>query len=138
MISETLKLLLVEDDMLFTQLLQDLLAKQPSPQMEIVHAQQLETALQHLAQTKFDAVLADLGLPDSQGIETFLKLQHASPDMPIVVLTGSEDLELESNILQAGAQDYLIKNPSDVRLVAKAVRLAVYRHRWQRPTQNPN
>ncbi|MBM3890289.1 MAG: response regulator [Verrucomicrobia bacterium] len=134
MIGETLKLLLVEDDVLVAQLLRDMLAKQASPRMEIVHTERLDATLQQLAQIRFDAMLVDLGLPDSQGIDTFLRLQQASPKTPIVVLTGNEDLELESNILQAGAQDYLIKGRFDVHLLGKTLRLAVQRQQ-QRQTQ---
>ena len=136
MISDTLKLLLVEDVKLVAQLLRDMLAKQVSPRIEIVHTERLDTTLQQLAQTKFDAMMVDLGLPDSQGIDTFLRLQEASPKTPIVVLTGNEDLELESNILQAGAQDYLIKGRFDVHLLGKTLRLAVQRQRQQRQSQS--
>ena len=136
MISDTLILLLAEDDALVAHLLRDMLAKQINPRIEIVHAERLDTCLQQLNQTKFDIILADLGLPDSQGIDTFLKLQRASPNTPIVVLTGNEDLELEGNILQAGAQDYLIKGRFDVHLLGKTLRLAVQRHRSQRQIQS--
>ena len=63
----------------------------------------------------FDLVLLDLSLPDSEGLETFLRMQNrAPPDLPIVVLTGMDDEALAVETVQRGAQDYLVKGRVDV------------------------
>ena len=52
----------------------------------------------------FDVVLLDLGLPDSQGLDTLRTLRQANPQMAIVVMTGRDDEELALKALQEGAR----------------------------------
>ncbi len=80
----------------------------------------------------FDAVLLDLGLPDSSGLETFGRLQHAAGDTPIVVLTASDDDGLAVAAVHAGAQDYLVKSATDAALLARSLRYACERARLRR------
>ena len=54
-------------------------------------------------------MLLDLSLPDSQGLDTLVRLHEAAKDVPIVVLTGIEDEALWVRLIQACAQDYLVK-----------------------------
>jgi diguanylate cyclase (GGDEF)-like protein/PAS domain S-box-containing protein len=67
------------------------------------------------------AVLVDLFLPDCQGIETFDRLFHAAPQIPILVLSAAEDEEVAKLAVQHGAQDYLLKNHLDAYLLSKAL-----------------
>lgn len=60
---------------------------------------------QRLAEARFDAVLLDLSLPDSQGLDTLVRLHEAAKDEPVVVLTGIEDEAPGVRLIQAGAQD---------------------------------
>ena len=59
------------------------------------------------------AVLVDLFLPDSQGIETFQRLFSVSPHVPILVLTDSDHEDLARLAVQQGAQDYLLMSRLD-------------------------
>ena len=68
----------------------------------------------------FDAVLLDLGLPDSSGLETFRRLHSAAGDTPIVVLTASDDDGLAVGAVHAGAQDYLVKSSTDAAAARRA------------------
>jgi diguanylate cyclase (GGDEF)-like protein/PAS domain S-box-containing protein len=54
------------------------------------------------------AVLVDLFLPDSQGLETFNRLFSAAPHIPILVLSAPENEEIAKVAVQQGAQDYLL------------------------------
>jgi diguanylate cyclase (GGDEF)-like protein/PAS domain S-box-containing protein len=67
------------------------------------------------------AILVDLFLPDSHGIETFDKLFHAAPQIPILVLTSSQDEDIAKSAVQRGAQDYLLKARLDNYLLPKAL-----------------
>src|ERR1700692_1020045 len=67
------------------------------------------------------AVLVDLFLPDSRGIETFDRLFLAAPQIPILVLVASQDEELAKLAVQHGAQDYLLKGRLDSYLLLKAL-----------------
>src|SRR5262249_45467525 len=76
-----------------------------------------------------DVVLLDLGLPDSDGLDTFLELRRHAPALPVVVLTGLADETLGARAVQEGAQDYLVKGQVEGRVLARAVRYAVERRR---------
>jgi diguanylate cyclase (GGDEF)-like protein/PAS domain S-box-containing protein len=68
-----------------------------------------------------EAVLVDLCLPDCQGIETFDRLFHTAPRIPILVLSAEQDEEVAKLAVQHGAQDYLLKNRLDGYLLSKAL-----------------
>ena len=67
------------------------------------------------------AVLLDLFLTDSAGIETFERLFRAVPHIPILILCASGDEELAQAAIQRGAQDYLLKHRLDAYLLPKAL-----------------
>lgn len=73
-------------------------------------------------------VLLDLGLPDAFGTEAVEAVASMAPDLPIVVLTGSNDPELAADALRAGAQDYLVKGATlDEEVARRAIRYAIER-----------
>jgi len=69
----------------------------------------LAPGLSSLAQEKPDAILLDLGLPDSEGLDTFHKIQGAAPKTPVVILTVLTDEKTAVQAVKEGAQDYLFK-----------------------------
>jgi diguanylate cyclase (GGDEF)-like protein/PAS domain S-box-containing protein len=73
------------------------------------------------------AVLVDLFLPDSLGIETFDQILRAAPGIPILILTTAEDEEVAKLAVQRGAQDYLLTNRLDAYLLPKTVRSMIER-----------
>jgi signal transduction histidine kinase len=74
-------------------------------------------------------VLLDLSLPDSHGVEGIGILQRVAPTTPIVVLTGRSDDGVAIDVLQAGAEDYLIKGMGDGHLMVRAIRYSMERAR---------
>ena len=119
--------LLVEDNPGDTRLIREYLGGSSIYGFKIDHVRSMADALSALEEREFDAVLLDLGLPDSQGIDTFYTLRDYKPGVPILILTGlkHEDTALEA--MQAGAQDYLVKDYIDERALPRAVRYAVER-----------
>jgi len=75
-----------------------------------------------------DVTLLDLALPDSLGLGGLRRLREAAPEIPIVVLTGSANGALGAAAIQAGAQDYLLKEAVDAVLLPRTLRHAVERH----------
>jgi diguanylate cyclase (GGDEF)-like protein/PAS domain S-box-containing protein len=73
------------------------------------------------------AILVDLSLPDSRGIETFDRLFKAAPQIPIMILCTPQEEETARLAVQCGAQDYLFKAHLDGYLVPKAVRSMIER-----------
>ena len=129
-----LMVLLIEDAAADTQLLREALAGQPGLPIELLYADRLSTGLQRLNEGGVDVVLLDLVLPDSQGLETLIKVRHHAPRVPVVVLTASDDEAVAVQALQHGAQDYLVKASVQTSrdLLARSIRYAIERHRVER------
>ena len=98
---------------------------------EIYRAGELATALE-LMKKEPDIVLLDLGLPDSQGLETLETAIETSPDMPVVVITGHQESELGTRAIREGAQDYLQKGKITNELLHRTIRYAIDRHEKKR------
>ncbi|MFZ5882008.1 MAG: PAS domain S-box protein [Chloroflexota bacterium] len=123
------RVLLVEDNPADALLLKESLVDDPLTEFHVTNAESLGQGLEQLAAGGYDAVLLDLGLPDSQGLETFTSARGKFPDIPIIVLSGMEDDRLALQAVQAGAQDYLLKSATGWKLGARAIRYALERHR---------
>lgn len=75
-------------------------------------------------------VLLDLGLPDSDGIDTLIGIREAYPDSAIVVLTVFDNEEMTLRALREGAQSYLTKNDLTAGILGNTLRYARERHRF--------
>lgn len=124
-----MKSLLVEDNPVDARLIREMLKESPTATFELEHVDRLATALELLRQQTFDVVLLDLGLPDSQGLETLSRTRKAADGLPVVVLTGLSDQALAIEAARAGAQDYLVKGRFDSELLVQAMLYAVERKR---------
>lgn len=85
----------------------------------------IREVLQHTK--RVDIVLTDLALPDSSGTATFKKVFKKFPNIPILVLTGSDELEVAVKTIKQGAQDYLVKGEFDRKILGKAIQYAIER-----------
>lgn len=132
MILEIIKILLVEDNSIDAAVLIEELAEIESTKFEIFHVERLSKAVEVLGIGNYDAVLLDLGLPDSQGIETFIKCHKFAGNIPIVVLSGLDDESMGIEAVRRGAQDYLVKGRADKHSLTRALTHAVQRHQLLR------
>jgi light-regulated signal transduction histidine kinase (bacteriophytochrome) len=89
----------------------------------------LHDAMNRLSTGDFGVILLDLGLPDSQGLDTLQVLRRANPGTAIVVLTGLSDEETGLEAIKEGAEDYLIKGESLGYVLARTIRYAIERKR---------
>ncbi|MGD0259501.1 MAG: response regulator [Verrucomicrobiota bacterium] len=122
-----IKALLIDDDPIQLQAIENLLAVAGSQRFELSGAGSLAAGLERLAAGGADVVLLDLGLPDSSGAETFRSLHQRFPNLPVVVFTSREDEELGLELVQAGAEDYLVKGKVSSLLVCRTLRYAIER-----------
>ncbi|MUG99985.1 response regulator [Scytonema sp. UIC 10036] len=126
-----MKVLLVEDNPGDVRLLQEFLLEVPSVEFVLKQVEQLDEALKSLEEESFDVILLDLLLPDSQGLETFVKIHCQSPAIPVIVLTGFNDETLAIHAMQQGAQDYLVKAQVNGDLLFRSMRYAIERQRTE-------
>ncbi len=87
----------------------------------------IDTTKPIAAADRIAAIVLDLFLPDSQGIETFGRLFQASPHIPILILASSADEPLAQLAVQRGAQDYLLKERLDGYSLCTALQSMVER-----------
>jgi DNA-binding NarL/FixJ family response regulator len=106
---DPIKLLAVEDDPSLSFVLEEALQHAAAAEIDAVMVSSLKETREQLEEGRFELVLLDLSLPDSDGIETFSSVRRMAPRMPVVVLTGSDDPELEQRIRELGAADFLLK-----------------------------
>ena len=88
----------------------------------------MSEALVVLARETVDIILLDLNLPDSNGIATVSEINEKALDIPIVVLTGTDDPLLGVEAIKAGAQDYLVKGKVTAGIFERVLRYALERH----------
>ena len=100
---QRVKILLVEDDPDNVWILRSLLGDRWDGPLDLTHVELLSSALDACRRGGFDVLLLDLSLPDSQGLETFLKLSAQAGEIPIVVITGLDDERTAIKAVQAGA-----------------------------------
>ena len=98
---------------------------------EVSYAGGLTEGLDRLAGGGIDAVLLDLALPDSSGIETLVRVREEHPGVPIVVLTALDDEQLALQAVACGAQDYLLKSRIHAHVILRVLLFARERQRMQ-------
>ena len=124
---ELIHILLIEDNPADARLLRELLREVTTSTFAVTQAERLADGLNHLKQGRFDIVLTDLSLPDSEGLEAFQAVQRAVPHLPVVVLSGSDDETLAIRAVREGAQDYLVKGRLNGHGLGRAIRHAIER-----------
>ncbi|HZE97430.1 MAG TPA: response regulator [Planctomycetota bacterium] len=123
------RILVVEDTPEDALLLKTLLEGARTGRFLIEQCERLSEAMDRLAAGGIEAVILDLTLPDSSGLETFERMQKRFPTVPILVLTASSNESMADLAIRHGAQDYLLKDRVDSALVVRAVRYAIERKR---------
>ena len=136
MSAESLNILLVEDNPGDARLFKEALKEAYATNFVLLHCTSLAHALERLPSAQLDVIVVDLGLPDAFGIDVVRRTRAGAPAIPVVVLTSRTDEALGLQALHEGAQDYLVKGELDPRLLARALRYAIERHRMQAALQS--
>lgn len=105
--SEIINVLVIEDNTIDRIIAERILQKESY--FKLTHAGSITQAFEILASENFDVILLDLNLPDSWGLETFDKIHEKRKEIPIVVLSGSDDKYTTMEILRRGGQDVINK-----------------------------
>jgi pilus assembly protein CpaE len=124
-------ILLIDDNPGDVELTSILLAGAKGVAFHVESCDRLAPALERLKQGGIDALLLDLGLPDSQGLRTFERVHEAAPALPVVVMSSLDDEQVAMRAVESGAQDYLIKGRPDSRSLSHALLFAIERQKRQ-------
>ncbi|HYL37127.1 MAG TPA: response regulator [Bryobacteraceae bacterium] len=125
---KTLNVLLIEDSPDYAGLVQQWLSGAGDDVAFVLNwNDSLTGGLDRLAQGAVDVVLLDLGLPDSEGVDTFLATRARAAGIPIVILSAAESESLALQMIQEGADDYLVKSTCTADLLVRTLRYAVTR-----------
>lgn len=123
-------ILLIEDDPSYAKLLRACLDRHAAGfrfQLEVANT--LKSGLARLAAGGIDIILSDLGLPDSQDLDTLKRLHKRAGGIPIIVLSGVDDPTLEMDAIHLGAEEYLVKGEVERKLIVRSIRYALERRR---------
>jgi DNA-binding NarL/FixJ family response regulator len=120
-----LKILLIEDSPTDALLLRQLLLQVSEFPFEMEHVIDLETAVKNMSVNSYDAIISDLGLPDSFGIKTYHRIREHAPLTPVIIVSGSNDRDLLNQVMNQGADNYLIKDNFDGNRIAIAILSAI-------------
>jgi signal transduction histidine kinase len=139
---QTMQVLLVEDNPADATLVRQAFSQFPQETWQFIGVETLGeaiTAYRHMSDDAenhpFDLVLLDLGLPDSKGLETIQQFLAASPEAPVVVLSGMNDATLALQAIDRGAQDYLVKDQITLHTLLKSIQFAIRRQNALRQLQ---
>lgn len=127
MLADRLRVLLIEDNPDHTMLIRRQLNGVRSASISVEFVDRLADGLERLRQGDFDAVLSDLELPDSELAETLPALLAAAPSVPVIALTALDDVNVATESVQQGAQDYLVKTQITGDLMMRSIRYAIQR-----------
>lgn len=125
-----IKTLLVENNPQDARLVKQKLVHARNVWFKLTYAESLETAVKYLHQKSFDIILLNLSLPDSEGLDTLLKIEKIAPHLPIVLLTGYKDEFTALEAVRQGAQDYLVKEQTTTDMLVRSINYAIERMRY--------
>lgn len=135
---QPVRILLVEDNPLHARLIERFLAADTRLRSAVTAVERLADGLAELQRGATDLVLLDLILPDSQELDTLFRVQDAAPEVPVVVLTGLDDVKLAARAVESGASAFLLKTQLNGVSLGRAIRYTLSRMRarggeWESP-----
>ncbi len=116
-----IRVLVVDDDQLGAGLAQAWFRRRTSARYTVHCATTLRAALERLEQGAVDIVLLDLGLPDSQGLDTLRTLRAGAPTTPVIVLSGWHSGATAAEALHLGARAYFVKGDVAFSRIEQAI-----------------
>lgn len=122
-------ILLIEDNKNEARYTIEVLRRSMDRDHHVDHLTTLGDALDWLNEHQPTVILLDMSLPDGEGLENVLAVQAVAPQTPVIILTNQDDVKLEGESFNAGAQDYILKNEIHGKSLMRALRHAIERTR---------
>ena len=130
--TRTINVLLIEDNPGDVRLIQEMVGEIQNGLIKLEIYGTLYEGIQTLNQNEFQVILLDLSLPDSYGLETINRMLEIANDLPIIILTGTDDQLLAIEAVKSGAQDYLIKGNINSVFLERSIYYSIERHNVKR------
>ena len=106
-----IRILQIDDDCDDAEIVQEALRGCHDADYRVTHVPSLSRASDALRCASFDVILLDLGLPESTGTQTLMRFMEGfDQTAPVIVLTGASNDDAALELLDLGAQDYLVKS----------------------------
>ncbi len=99
--------------------------REASDRFEVETVPSAHAAQRSVAAQRFDCVVLDYRLPDTDGFECLRRLRIGYPELPIIVVTGVGSQELAVEAMKLGATDYVVKEGRYAQRVPGVVRQAL-------------
>ena len=132
--SNDIEILLIEDNECDAEIFSRHVKKIPDFSCRVVVVGTLAQAERALRRVVPDIIFSDLGLPDSQGIQSLENLVEVNSDVPIVILSGTDDVSILLEASHLGIQDYLVKGDITSGILKRCIRYAIERKNFQART----
>lgn len=123
----SIDILLIEDNAGDVYLVKEQLWDIDNFDYKIAESQYLESAIEILKEKSFDAILLDLMLPDSKGLETFFAVNRLAPHTAIIIISALSEESLALQAVREGAQDYLAKGKIQPNTLSITIQYAIER-----------
>ncbi|MGC4087923.1 MAG: EAL domain-containing protein [Polyangiaceae bacterium] len=95
----------------------------------VLRAPSLNEAIRMLRIRSYDVIFVDLAVPDVGGLHALSELMLQAPSTPVLVVTSADDERLATDLVRAGAQDYLVKGRFDAEIIGRSTQHAIERKR---------
>jgi len=120
-------ILLIEDNPGDIRLIKEMLNEITSFNYQLIITETLKEGCEEIKKNDFILILLDLNLPDSSGIKTFDTVINFAENIPVVLVSGMQDIELSLSLIKEGAQDYITKQDLNSTLLGKTIQFAIER-----------
>jgi two-component system NtrC family sensor kinase len=137
MVDKIIKVLLAEGDPELAELFRSMLADSEQAFFQVDQVAHLKSCLAALRQKKYDALLLDLFLPDSLGIDTVRSVRKQDSNIPIVVLKGQKKETPAKDLFKAGAQEFIAKAELNGTSLRRVIRYAIERRALELESEQP-
>ena len=124
MLSQPIKILLVEDNYNYYVIMKRLLMRM-LPSLELDWQNTYDAALNAINNGEYDLCLMDYMLDTHTGLDLLRQIRSDGSRMPVIMITGRSDQETDLAAMEAGADDYLVKGEFNIRLLERSIRYAI-------------
>ncbi|MGE4352136.1 MAG: diguanylate cyclase, partial [Bdellovibrionales bacterium] len=124
-------ILVIEDTASDAELVRAYLEDEADDKFRVFCAPTMKKALGIMVLQKIHAVMLDLFLPDTEDLGGLKSIKTMLPSVPILILTGRDDEDMAFRAVESGAQDYLLKDKVNPRMLRRTIRYAMQRKKYE-------